>query len=332
MTTWVPDTTPETPFSLANIPFGIISSQDDATPRAAVAIGDYVLDLKQLSRAEHFGQLFPMLKNHPNAFQEPTLNSFAALGRPIHSQVRKVIQDLLSSETSKPTALRDNVNLRKKALLPQSVVQNHLPVSIGDYTDFYAGYNHAFTIGSMFRGPANALQPNYTHLPVAYHSRSSSVIVSKTPVHRPVGQILLDSAAEKKEPTTAPSKRLDIELELGVIIATGNELGSRIKVDNAEDHIFGYVLLNDWSARDIQAWEYVPLGPFNAKNFASTISPWIVLADALEPFKTRGLENTTNLQDYLRQSVANNVVCLDLEVELTSTLTPLHLPSIWTAF
>ena len=316
--TWVPDISPESPFSIANIPFGIITSQDDPTPRAAVAIGDYVLDLKQLSQSENFAQLFPILKDHPNVFQEPTLNSFAALGRPIHGQVRKIIQDLLSSETSNPAALRDNEDLRKRALLHQSVVQNHLPLSIGDYTDFYAGYNHAYMVGCMFRGPANALQPNYTHLPVAYHSRSSSVIVSKTPVYRPIGQILLDPTAEKKQPTTAPSRRLDIELELGALIATGNELGSRVNVNDAEKHIFGYVLLNDWSARDVQMWEYVPLGPFNAKNFASTISPWVVLADALEPFKTKGIENKTELQDYLKESVTNNVVELDLEVELTS--------------
>ncbi|CAI4217675.1 unnamed protein product [Parascedosporium putredinis] len=260
-----------------------------------------------------------MLKDSPTVFHEPTLNSFAALGRQIHSQVRSALQDLLSSETQNPAALRDDPDLRNAALLHRSTVHNHLPVSIGDYTDFYAGYNHAFMVGCLFRGPANALQPNYTHLPVAYHSRSSSVIVSNTPVYRPIGQILLDPSAEQKEPTTAAARRLDMELELGVIMATGNELGSRIKIDDAESHIFGYVLLNDWSARDIQAWEYVPLGPFNAKNFASTISPWIVLADALEPFMAKGIENKTVIQNYLKESRAENVVDLELEVELTTS-------------
>ena len=194
----------------------------------------------------------------------------------------------------------------------------HLPMAIGDYTDFYAGRHHAYAVGLMFRGPEDALQPNYTHLPVGYHGRASSIVVSGTPIRRPRGQIILDPAAQPKQPTTAPSRRLDIELELGCLIATPNEMGDAIDVNRAEDHIFGYVLLNDWSARDIQTWEYVPLGPFNSKNFASTVSPWVVLADALEPFRTRGVENETPLQDYLKEGREDTVFDIHLEVDLTS--------------
>lgn len=316
--TWVPGVTPETPFSLANIPFGIISTQEDTRPRPAVAIGSHGLDLMAMSEAGQLTKLIPGLVGHTDVFCHSTLNAFAALGRPLHREVRSAIQMILASETPYPEVLRDNAELRQKALLPLDKVKMHLPMSIGDYTDFYAGYHHAYSVGVMFRGPTNALQPNYTHLPVGYHGRSSSIVVSGSPVSRPVGQILLDPTAEPKQPTTAPSRRLDIELELGCLIAKPNELGSRIKVGDAEDHIFGYVLLNDWSARDIQTWEYVPLGPFNGKNFATTISPWVVLADALEPFKTKGVENKTPLQEYLKQDKEETVLDIELEVDLTT--------------
>ncbi|KAI1387879.1 Fumarylacetoacetase [Hypoxylon trugodes] len=314
--TWVPDVSPDTPFSLANIPFGIVSSAADPAPHAAIAIGSHVLDLKALSSYENFNEIFPSLKDHNEIFSKPSLNEFAALGRPVHREVRGIIQDLLSSETSRPNVLKDNAELREKALLPQRSVKMHLPMTIGDYTDFYAGFHHAYVVGALFRGPQTALQPNYTHLPVGYHGRSSSIIVSGTPIKRPVGQILLDPTAEPKQPTTAASRRLDIELELGCFIATPNEMGTSIKVTNAEDHIFGYVLLNDWSARDIQGWEYIPLGPFNGKNFATTISPWVVLADALEPFRTRGIDNWTPLQDYLNEGKENNILDIELQVDL----------------
>jgi fumarylacetoacetase len=190
----------------------------------------------------------------------------------------------------------------------------HLPMAIGDYTDFYAGYHHAHAVGVMFRGEANALQPNYLHLPVGYHGRASSVVVSGAPVRRPVGQILVDG-----KPVTGPSRKLDIELELGCFVGRGNEMGARIGVKEAEDEcIFGYVLLNDWSARDVQTWEYVPLGPFNGKNFATTVSPWVVLADALEPFRARGIENATELQGYLKGGKEEGVFDIALEVDLTS--------------
>jgi fumarylacetoacetase len=321
-TSWVPDIDPASAFSLANIPFGIISTPDDAAPHAAVAIGSYALDLKVLSANIDVAQLFPGIPNLAAAFSQPTLNTFAEMGRPIHRQVRAAIQDLLSTSTTHPSLLRDNAALRAKALLPQSALKMHLPMAVGDYTDFYAGYHHAHAVGVMFRGEANALQPNYLHLPVGYHGRASSIVVSGTPVRRPVGQMLLEG-----KPVTGPSRKLDIELELGCFVARGNEMGTGIAVGEAEACIFGYVLLNDWSARDVQTWEYVPLGPFNGKNFASTISPWVVLADALEPFRARGVENPTELQGYLREEREDGVFDIRLEVDLTSEC--LHLPTFW---
>ncbi|KAK6836379.1 hypothetical protein PG987_006874 [Apiospora arundinis] len=317
---WVPDVTPESPFSLANIPFGIISTKDEPTPRPAVAIGTHALDLKALDGGIGLGEIVPELKGHEHVFQQTTLNAFAALGRPIHQQVRKALRDLLTSGSSSQVAqqLQENAELRQKALIPLSQVKMHMPMAIGDYTDFYAGYHHAFAVGSMFRGPAAALQPNYTHLPVGYHGRASSIVVSGTPVRRPWGQILLDPAAKPKQPTTAPCRRLDFELELGCFISKSNEQGTPVGIDEAEHHIFGYVLLNDWSARDIQSWEYVPLGPFNSKNFASTISPWVVLADALEPFRTKGIENKTPVQDYMKEKKAETAIDINLEVDITT--------------
>ncbi|KAI1361668.1 hypothetical protein F5Y08DRAFT_330639 [Xylaria arbuscula] len=314
--TWVPDVSPESPFSLANIPFGIIKSPEDPAPHVAVAIGTHALDLKVLSTHEKFTEIFSSLAGNENVFSEPTLNAFAALGRGVHREVRSTIQRLLAAETPYPEILRDNAELRQKALLPRRTVKPQLPIKIGDYTDFYAGYHHAFAVGTMFRGPQNALQPNYTHLPVGYHGRASSIVVSGTPIQRPNGQILLDPAAEPKQPITGPSRRLDMELELGCIIATPNKMGSPIKVAEAEEHIFGYVLLNDWSARDIQSWEYVPLGPFNSKNFASTISAWVVLADALEPFRTKPIENQTAIQNYLKEGREDTVFEIELEVDI----------------
>ncbi|EGE07802.1 fumarylacetoacetase [Trichophyton equinum CBS 127.97] len=206
-----------------------------------------------------------------------------------------------------------------KALVPLKDVTNHLPMKIGDYTDFYAGLNHAFNVGVLFRGPDNALQPNYKHLPVGYHGRASSVIVSGQPVRRPNGQILANPAATPKVPIFSPCKKLDIELELAVFVGKGNKLGEPIPIDQAEDHLFGVVLMNDWSARDIQAWEYVPLGPFNAKNFATSITPWVVLMDALEPFRSTGLaaeEGLENLLPYLREKRAENVYDMQLQFDL----------------
>ncbi|TWU78479.1 hypothetical protein ED733_008947 [Metarhizium rileyi] len=308
---------PDSHFSIANIPFGIISTSSDATKRPAIAIGDYALDLKAFARAGGFSAS-PEIQKHQDVFSAETLNNFAALGRAFHRTVREYLQSILSVDTKNSQVLKDNDQLRQSALLKRADVQNHLPLSIGDYTDFYAGKNHAYNVGVLFRGPDNALQPNYTHLPVAYHGRASSVVVSGTPLRRPWGQILKDPKAEPKVPTLAPCERLDLELEMGMFICRENTLGSPIPIDDAEEYIFGYVLMNDWSARDIQAWEYIPLGPFTAKNLGTAISAWVVLADALDGSRTAGIPNDTTLLPYLQEKKKDNCLDIQLEVDVTT--------------
>ena len=308
---------PKSDFSIANIPFGIISTSADATPRPAIAIGDYALDLKAFSAGGGFSAS-PEIQKHAAVFSASSLNGFAALGRPFHRTVREYLQSVLGADTKTPQALKDNEALRKTALLARGDVKNHLPMTVGDYTDFYAGKNHAFNLGCMFRGPDNALQPNYLHLPVGYHGRASSVVVSGTPLRRPWGQVLKDPKAEPKIPSLSASQRVDIELEMGMFVCRENGLGNPVPVDKADDYIFGYVLMNDWSARDIQPWEYVPLGPFTAKNWGTSISAWVVLADALNEFKGPGIKNETELLPYLKEKEANNVFNIGLEVDLIS--------------
>jgi fumarylacetoacetase len=307
----------DSPFSLANIPFGIISTAATPSPVPAIAIGDYALNLSDFASHDGFSQL-PSIHNHLDVFHQSTLNAFAALGRPTHREVREYIQQIFRADTAYPSLLKDNATLQKTALISLKDVTNHLPLKIGDYTDFYAGLNHAFNVGCLFRGPDNALQPNYKHLPVGYHGRASSVVVSGTPIHRPNGQILTNPAAKPQVPILSPCKRLDIELELGAFVAKPNKLGEPVSIDNAADHLFGVVLMNDWSARDVQAWEYVPLGPFNAKNFGTSISPWVVLMDALEPFLAKGLDGgkREQLLPYLQEKREGNVYDIRLEVKL----------------
>ncbi|KIV79904.1 fumarylacetoacetase [Exophiala sideris] len=300
-------------FSLANLPFGIISTTSKPTPRAAVAIGDHCLDLQEFSSSGALSSLGIDV----SVFSKPTLNDFAALGRPVHRSVRKFLQEVFAEGGPHAKTLQSDESLQKKCLIPRDQVKMHMPMHIGDYTDFYAGKNHAFNVGVLFRGADNALQPNYTHLPVGYHGRSSSIVVSGTPITRPNGQILENPAAIPKVPTFSVCKRLDIELELGAFLCKGNEMGTIVPISEAADHIFGFVLLNDWSARDIQAWEYVPLGPFLGKNFGSTISPWVVLTDALEPFKASGIENDTQLLPYLQEKEEKNVYDIRLQVDIT---------------
>ena len=309
---------PRSHFSLANIPFGIISSAKSSKRRPAVAIGNHVLDLDVFCSSNGFSGL-PIIQPNLAVFSQPVLNDFAALGQNVHSQVRRYIQQMFSCDTLWPKLLKDNLQLQERCLLPLQEVQNHLPMHIGDYTDFYAGRNHAYNVGALFRGPENALQPNYNHLPVGYHGRASSVVISGTPIRRPCGQILHDAAAIRKKPSLAACKKLDIELELGAFVCKANKLGDPVSIENAKQSLFGMVLLNDWSARDIQAWEYVPLGPFTAKNFGTTISPWIVLTEALEPFLTRSMENSTELLPYLDEQRKDNVYDIYLEVELISS-------------
>ncbi|KAJ4253401.1 hypothetical protein NW762_010558 [Fusarium torreyae] len=299
-------------FSIANIPFGIISTSSNPSPRPAIAIGDHVLDLRAFAEGDGFSASSDTQK-HAHVFSESSLNAFAALGRAAHRAVRSYLQDVFAKDTKHPEVLKDNQKLQKAALLKRADVKNHIPLTIGDYTDFYAGKNHAYNVGCLFRGPDNALQPNYTHLPVAYHGRASSVVVSGTQIRRPWGQILRPG---NKVPDLAPCERLDIELEMGMFITRENGMGSPVPVDEAEDYIFGYVLMNDWSARDIQAWEYVPLGPFTSKNLGTSISAWVVLADALESAKAAGIKNDNELLPYLKEKKQNNVLDIDLEVDL----------------
>jgi fumarylacetoacetase len=316
MASWL-DISPSSHFSLANIPFGIISTATSSTHRPAIAIGDYALDLQAFAQGGGFSAN-STLEKQAAVFSSLTLNDLAALGRPFHRELRAYLQSVFAADTPHAALLKDNSSLRGAALLPLKDVTNHLPLTIGDYTDFYAGKHHAYNIGCLFRGPDNALQPNYTHLPVAYHGRASSVVVSGTPIRRPWGQILADPKAEPKIPTFTPCRRFDIELELGMFICGGNELGSPVAVGKADEHIFGYVLMNDWSARDIQAWEYVPLGPFTSKNVGTSISPWVVLADAMESFKTQGIPNDSEISSYLKEPTKESLLDINLEVDLIS--------------
>ncbi|WP_438950380.1 fumarylacetoacetase, partial [Psychrobacter submarinus] len=241
---------------------------------------------------------------------QPTLNAFIDSGRDNWTTARKTIQTLLSSDCD---SLRDNTDLQKKALFQQADVTMHLPVQVPGFTDFYSSKEHATNVGTMFRDPNNALLPNWTEMPVGYNGRASTVIVSGDEVVRPSGQ-LKPNADER--PIFSPCKRLDFELETAFVVGRGNNIGQPIAVDDASEHIFGMVLLNDWSARDIQKWEYVPLGPFNAKTFASEVSPWIVTMDALAPFKTPCPTQEPKPLAYLNEKETDNSYDINLSVEL----------------
>lgn len=288
------DVHPESHFPIQNIPFGIFCHVQSCMPRVGTRIGDYVLDLGAISTAGLFTG--PILSKHGEVFCRPALNGFMALGRPAWQEARQAIQTLLSADN--PT-LRDNAELCSRALIDAHNVEMLLPAAIGDYTDFYSSRQHAFNVGTMFRGPENALMENWLHLPVAYHGRASSVIISGQDIHRPAGQTKADDA---DRPTFGPSRLLDFELEMGFFTGPGNPLGQPIPVHEAQEHIFGLVLVNDWSARDIQKWEYRPLGPFLAKNFATSISPWVVTLDALEPFRVEGPQQEPEPLLYLKSA------------------------------
>ncbi|KAM4676845.1 fumarylacetoacetase [Discoglossus pictus] len=261
-------------FPIQNLPYGVFSTEDEPRHRIGVAIGDQILDLSVIRH------LFtgPFLSGKQDVFNQPTLNSFMALGHNAWKEARQYLQKLLAA--SEPL-LRDDMELRARAFVLQSKAQLHLPANIGDYTDFYSSKDHATNVGIMFRGKENALMPNWLHLPVGYHGRASSVVVSGTPIRRPMGQT---RPSDDKPPIFTCSKLLDIELEMAFFVGPGNTLGKPIPIHKADEHIFGMVLMNDWSARDIQKWEYVPLGPFLSKNFATSISPWVVPMEALMPF------------------------------------------------
>ncbi len=278
-------------FPVQNLPFGIFKSKQ-GTPRVGVAIGEYVLDLSILEELGHFRS--PEFQDR-HVFSQDSLNAFLALGRPGWRKARVVIQHLLSSETA---TLRDDAKLRAQVFHAQKDVEMQLPVRLGNYTDFYSSYHHAHNVGTMLRGPENALMPNWKWLPVAYHGRASSIVISGTDVRRPSGQI---KPPDADAPTFGLTKSFDYELEMAFLIGPGNSLGDPVPIDRAIDHIFGFVLMNDWSARDIQAWEYQPLGPFLAKNFCTSISPWVVTLEALEPFRKSLSRQDPEPLPYLRQ-------------------------------
>ncbi len=277
MKSWVESANaPDCDFPLQNLPFGVFST--DGARRCGLAIGEFVLDLAAL---EASGKI-----DAGGTFSSGSLNSFMALGSKAWARVRARLTELLAvgGDPSLP-------------LVPMAMAQLHLPFTVTEYTDFYASRNHAFNLGTLFRGPDNALPPNWLHMPIGYNGRASSIIVSGTPIRRPMGQLKRDTG-----PIFAPSERLDFELELGAVIGTGSTMGNRVSVDQAEEMIFGYVLLNDWTSRDVQGWEYQPLGPFQSKALATTISPWIVTSAALEPFRTPTPTPEKPLLPYLQPS------------------------------
>lgn len=293
-------------FPIQNLPFGVFRPDKSKPARVGVAIGSFILDCSVLEQNGFFDTPAIFGKE---VFNKPSLNAFMKLGKQARIEVRRILSDLLSADN--PT-LRENENLRKRVLIPMSKAILELPVEIGDYTDFYSSREHATNVGTMFRGKDNALQPNWLHLPVGYHGRSSSVVVSGTNVRRPMGQTKADDA---EMPSFGASRLVDFELEMGFFVGTGNPLGESISMSKAEDNIFGMVLVNDWSARDIQKWEYVPLGPFLAKNFATSISPWVVTMEALEPFRAAGpIQNEPEPLPYLKSSSNTDTFDIQLEV------------------
>ena len=291
-------------FPIQNLPYGVFSERDD-NKRVGVAIGDRILDLTALEQA---GVLRPSPDG--TVFDKGDLNAFMALPSSVWQMTRATISDLLKADNP---ALRDDADLRAQALVPMADVTMHLPIFVRSFTDFYASKEHATNVGSMFRDPENALMPNWLHIPIGYNGRASTVVVSGTPIRRPLGQLKPPSA---DMPSFGPCRKLDIELEMGAIVGTPNPMGQPISTAEAYDMIFGYVLLNDWSARDIQVWEYQPLGPFQAKAFGSTISPWIVTREALEPFRIQAPQPVKPLLPYLVEMTPNNFD-IKLEVSLT---------------
>ncbi len=287
--TWL-DTSPETDFPIQNIPFGVFLTREDIIT-IGTRIGDYAIDLGALHQLGYFKGIGLT----DDIFLQDSLNDFISDGRKTWRLVRNRISDIFLKGNSE---LRDHDEHRKQILFTVDEIEMQLPVNVGDYTDFFASKEHATNVGSLFRDPKNALLPNWLHIPIGYHGRSSSIIPSGTPIRRPIGQ---SKPGDDGVPGFGPSKLLDFELEMAFITTDTNKLGKRVTIDEAEDYIFGLVLFNDWSARDIQSWEYVPLGPFLGKNFASTISPWIVTLDALEPFRTSGPKQEPTPLPYLKQ-------------------------------
>lgn len=298
--TWV-DIPKNSDFTIYNLPFGVFKSKK-LSPRIGIAIGDKIVDLSILDQEGFFANMFLP----EGIFLKESLNDLIALGKVQTRKIRERVQDLLLADNE---LLRDHQS-RGKAMVNRKEAEMLMPVKIGDYTDFYSSIEHATNVGKMFRDPENALLPNWKHLPVGYHGRASSIIPSGVPIHRPKGQF---KEADVEAPVFGPSKRLDFELELAFITGKSTKLGDSVSTAEAEDYIFGFVLFNDWSARDIQAWEYVPLGPFLGKSFGSSISPWVVTLEALEPFRTQGPTQEPEVLPYLKSEKPGN---FDVQLEV----------------
>jgi len=285
--TWV-EIPKNSDFTIYNLPFGIFKNKR-LSPRVGIAIGDKIVDLSILDQEGFFADLFLP----EGIFLSESLNDLIALGKTQTKKIRERVQDLLLADNEK---LRDH-SIRGKVMVNRKEAEMLLPVKIGDYTDFYSSMEHATNVGKMFRDPENALLPNWKHLPVGYHGRASSIIPSGVNIHRPKGQF---KDPDMESPSFGPSRRMDFELELAFITGKSTKLGDSVSTDDAEDYIFGFVLFNDWSARDIQAWEYVPLGPFLGKSFASSISPWVVTMEALDQFRLEGPTQDPEVLPYLK--------------------------------
>lgn len=280
-------------FPTQNLPYGVFRPRVGGPPRVGVAIGEMILDLASLE-SRSLLKIPGISQGAGPIFARSSLNAFMTLGRNAWRSVREQVSRLLSD---REPLLRDDAALQRESLVPMAEAELLLPVEIGDYTDFYSSKDHVSNVGAMFRGPENALPPNWLHLPIAYHGRASSIVASGTDLHRPRGQTKPEGA---ESPIFGPSQAVDFELEMGYFIGPGNRLGEPITIERAMDHVFGLALVNDWSARDIQRWEYVPLGPFLAKNFGTSISPWVVTLEALEPFRIAGPVQDPTPLEYLR--------------------------------
>jgi fumarylacetoacetase len=291
-------------FPIQNIPFGVFLTKEDVIT-IGTRIGDCAIDMGALQQLGYFEGI----DLTDDMFMQDTLNDFISDGKKTWRLVRNRLSELFDSENP---LLRDNKEHREIIIFKMEDIEMQLPVLIGDYTDFYSSKEHATNVGKMFRDPENALLPNWLHIPVGYHGRSSTIVPSGIPVHRPMGQTLPNG---ETSPVFGPSRLVDFELETAFITTDVNVMGENILINEAEDYIFGMVLLNDWSARDIQKWEYVPLGPFLAKNFASSISPWIITMDALEPFRTKGPKQEPTPLPYLQQK-GKHTYDINLEVYL----------------
>jgi fumarylacetoacetase len=290
-------------FSIQNLPFGIFSTANNKQKRVGVALGDKVIDLQALFDLGYLSKL----NLNATILSNESLNAFMDLGKLGTRAVRNRLAELFDSENHELQGNTEHVN---KVLVAMQEAIMHLPVKVGDYTDFYSSREHATNVGTMFRDPNNALLPNWLHLPVGYHGRASSIVVSGTDIYRPKGQ---QKPADATAPVFGPCKLLDFELEMAFITHQGKPMGDSISTNEAEDYIFGMCLFNDWSARDIQTWEYVPLGPFLAKNFASSISPWIVTLDALEPYRVAGPKQDPEPLPYL---LFNGSKSYDIQLEV----------------